>query len=364
MKTFALFGWVVGVLAFLVGCEPATENTMQTTIIRGEDSVLLEGVEGWHMGGRESSVHAAQASIMAAMGEEIDYTYLLGVSGLAFRMQISQDGMCPSSPHGFVGYECSEGSDAAIPYESTVFKLGPEADEATIAAARAAVVESIDRGVPARYGTEELGVIIGYQKAGEEWTCLNPMRGGEPYVEPNVPWGVTVYGEPKAEMPSQRELVVASLRQAVMMAHTDEAGGYYVGFAAWDNYIAKLEALQGASDDELGAAMIGNSWIYECLTNYREFAAMYLRAVAPEFGPDVAHHLLAAAELYDEMSAGILKKDSCVLGIAPLLWSLEEGQTWDDSMRAEQLRRLKAALPLERQAIAQLEDALTIIDTE
>ncbi len=353
-------------LAIVIGCDtpgPDEENTVRTTIIRGDDHALLEGVNGWGPGGRESSAHAAQASIMEAIGEDVDYTYLLGVSSLAFRMQVSKDGLCPSSPHAFVGYTCSERSDEAIPRESTVFAL-TDADEELVATARAAVVESIDRGVPARFGTEELGVIIGYQAGGAEWTCLHPMRGG-PFVVTDVPWGVTVYGEPKAEMSSRRELIIDSLRQAVAMAHAEESGGYYVGLRAWEDFIAKIEALQGGADeDALSAAMVGNSWIYECLTNYREFAAEYLRAVAPDFEPDVAEHLLAAADLYAKMSADVLKKDTCVLSIAPLPWSLEEGQSWTDDMRADQLRRLKEALPLEREAIGELNAALAVIDSE
>ena len=360
--------WIAlcGLAIIIIGCDtsgPDGENDMRTTITRGDDHAVLEGVNGWSMGGRESSAHAAQASIMEAIGEDVDYTYLLGVSSLAFRMQVSKDGLCPSSPHAFVGYTCFERSDETIPRESTVFEL-VDADEAVVAAARAAVVESIDRGVPARFGTEELGVIIGYQAGGAEWTCLHPMHDG-PFVMTDVPWGITVYGEPKAEMPSRRGLIIDSLRQAVAMAHAEEADGYYVGLRAWEDFIAKIEALQGVADDDaLGAAIVGNSWIYECLTNYREFAAEYLRSVSPEFEPDVAEHLLAAADLYAKMSADVLKKDTCVLSIAPLPWSLEEGESWTDEMRADQLRRLREALPLEREAIGELKAALAVIDSQ
>ena len=79
---------------------------MNTTLHRDQDRVWLEGVSGWFVGDRESSVHAAQAAAMAAVGEDISYEYLVGVSGLAFRMQVSKDGLCPSSPHSFCGYPC------------------------------------------------------------------------------------------------------------------------------------------------------------------------------------------------------------------------------------------------------------------
>jgi hypothetical protein len=44
--------------------------------------------------------------------------------------------------------------------------------------------------------------------------------------------------------------------------------------------------------------------------------------------------------------------------VAPLPWALEEGQSWTDKMRTEQIRRLEAALPLEREAIQAVEMAL------
>ena len=37
---------------------------MKTTIRREEDRVWLEGVNGWFVGDKESSVHAAQAAVM------------------------------------------------------------------------------------------------------------------------------------------------------------------------------------------------------------------------------------------------------------------------------------------------------------
>jgi hypothetical protein len=86
---------------------------MKTTIHRKADRVWLEGVSGWFVGNRESSVHAAQAAVIAAVGEDVSYEYLLGVSGLAFRMQVSKGGLCPSTPRSFCGYLCHARSSKA-----------------------------------------------------------------------------------------------------------------------------------------------------------------------------------------------------------------------------------------------------------
>jgi hypothetical protein len=333
---------------------------MKTVVRRNGDRVWLEGVRGWFVGDRESSVHAAAAAVMEALGEETSYEYLVGVSGLAFRMQVSKEGLCPSSPHSFCGYPCHARSSQALPWQLQI--LSAEADDADrVQEARQAVVESIDRGIPAQYGSEEDGIIVGYCKGGAEWICFHPMRDGgtQTFLETDWPWGIALYTGRKDELLDRRELALGALEQAVVMAATDEAEGYYLGETAWADYLHKLSALQGADEEARQGAMVGNSWIYECLAQYRGAAAYYLRDIAGEFAPKAASHLLRAADLYEEMADRVLRDEAHgLLSIAPLPWTLGEGGTWTNEMREDQIARLQAALPLERQAIRELERAL------
>lgn len=324
---------------------------------------VLEGVKGWSMGEKESSIHAAQAAVMEAIGEDVDYEYLVGVSGLAFRMQVSKEGLCPSSGHPFCGFQCVAGSNNALPRHLRIFEVKPD-DAEGVREARQAVVDSIERGVPAQYGSEEDGVIVGYQKKGEEWVCTHPLRDGgqETFVETKWPWGIVVFTERKESVPGRRELALAALRQAVAMAKTAEAENYYVGFKAWDMWIERLKALDEADEQTRKDAMLGNSWIYECLAQYRAVAARYLEQVADEFNPTAAAHLKKASELYAQMSAGSLRGDKCLLDVAPLPWSLKEGEAWTKEMRHDQIKRLEAALPLEREAIQEIEKALASVE--
>jgi hypothetical protein len=333
---------------------------VKTTVHREGDRVWLEGVSGWFIGDRESSVHAAQAAVMDAVGEDVAYEYLVGVSGLAFRMQVSQEGLCPSSPHSCCGYQCVARSTQALPWKLQVYEARPE-DTPQVAQARRAIVESIERGVPVQYGSEEDGLIVGYQKDGEEWICLHPMRDGgtKPFVETAWPWGIAVFTERKSELPARRELALGALEQAVEMAGTPEAEGYDVGFRAWETYVERLRTLQEADDQTRAGSMMGNSWIYECLGQYRGAAAQYLHDVAAEFAPQAAGHLLQAARLYERMSHEVLSDgEHCLLTVAPMPWSLKEGEAWTNEMRQEQIDRLEAALPLERAAIGEIEQAL------
>jgi hypothetical protein len=338
---------------------------MKTTVQREGDRVWLEGVKGWFVGDKESSPHAAQEAAMQAVGEATTYDDLVGVSGLAFRMQVHKD-FCPSSPHPCCGFRCVARSTQALPWDVRFFDFfGKKAEDAAkVKEARQAVVESIERGVPVQYGSEEDGVIVGYQKGGEEWLCLHPYRdkGAKTFDETKWPWGIVVFTGPKEKRPSRRELAVGALRQAIEMAKTERSGDYWVGFKAWDVYLQKLEALDGADDKARQGAMLGNAWIYECLAQYRGVAACYLRGVADEFPPEAAKHLRRAAELYARMSDEVLRdKEHCVVTIAPYPWALKEGKTWTSEMRREQLRRLRAALPLEREAIQEIEAALGLL---
>ena len=322
---------------------------MIARVQREGDRVWLEGVRGWSFAERESSVHAAQEAAMHAIGESVCYEYLLGVSALAFRLQVSVEGLCPSSPHSFCGYQCVARSARALPWSIRVYTVAAE-DRAAVAEARRAVVESIDCGVPVQYGSEEDGVIIGYAKGGAEWLCLHPFHedGKTPFRESQWPWGVAVYTGSKAERASRRELAQGALEQA---------DNYYVGYRAWEAYMDKLAALDEANDAARQAAMMGNSWIYQCLARYRAAAAAYLDDIAAEL-PAAGDHLHQAAALYARLSGDVLTGDKCLMEIAPPPWGLADGQSWTAAMRAEQIARLREALPLERAALAEIAAAL------
>jgi hypothetical protein len=61
--------------------------------------------------------------------------------------------------------------------------IKPE-DAEKVREARQAGVDSIEQGVPVQYGNEEDGIVIGYQRNGEDWICLHPLRDGgqKPFV--------------------------------------------------------------------------------------------------------------------------------------------------------------------------------------
>ncbi len=47
----------------------------------------------------------------------------------------------------------------------------------------------------------------------------------------------------------------------------------------------------------------------------------------------------------------VLTTETCPLSVAPYPWSLKQGEKWTPKARADQLRHLKKAPPLERVAL-------------
>jgi len=161
-----LFMIVIALNAGSLFCQE--DQKVKLKVNREDDRVWLEGIEGFSFEEYTSSVHGSQAKILEALGTPLSYEYLLGVSGLAFRFQVFKEALCPSSPHSCCGYMCVSRSTKSSPWNIKIFEVKSE-DTERVQELRDAVKESIDRGFPLQYGSIEDGIIIGYQKNGEEW---------------------------------------------------------------------------------------------------------------------------------------------------------------------------------------------------
>jgi len=336
---------------------------VQTKIIREGDKVWLDGVEGWSPKEKVSSVHAVFEAILKALGEDISYDYLVGISSLAFRMQVG--GLCPSSPHPCCGYKCVDRAIKALPWKIKGYGFNQNNPEG-LDEIYEIVVHSIDRGIPVSTSEEEDGVIIGYQKENKALICLHPWHnnGKKPFNVSSIPeicWGIGVYTERKSEQEDQKKLIFESLKQAVEMAKTKRTDNYFVGFKAWEQYIKILQSLNKSWNKFNKNDMLGNAWIYESLVQYRDVAARYLFSIKDKFGESAKQHLEKAVVWYQQMSRDILKGEKAPKEIAPYPESLKKGEKWTKEMRGEQIKRLDDARQLEIQAIDEIEKALSSI---
>ena len=336
---------------------------MKLKVNHEDDRVWLEGIEGFGFEDYGSSVHGAQATILEALGTPLSYEYLLGISGLAFRMQVFKDALCPSSPHSCCGYNCISRSTKTSPWELKIFEVKSE-DEEGVRELRDAVKLSIDNGRPLQYGTIEDGIIVGYQKDGEEWLCYDPLQqnGKKIVIETEIPWGVVEFVSKKDSLPSKNELAVESLKQAVEMAHQEDADEYWLGFRAWEEYIKYLQKLNENNELIKKDDMMGNAWIYECLISYRLHAVNYLRGLSQGFYEDVELLLLNAADFYEKMvTEKLLDEQGCFTDFVPYPWMQEKEKAWTNKMREEEISWLQEGLIWEKKAIAEIEKALAKI---
>jgi len=355
---------LVGAWSHAVGDAAADETAMAGAVIGGErmksnvrhddGKVWIDGAKGFSSGEYASSVHGSQARILQLLGEPLDYDDLICYGAFAFRANVHEE-MCPSAGHPFCGYMCVANSVRALPWTTRLFEALPwaeqKADRAAFEAeARAAIKDSIDRGVPVHYGSEEDGLIIGYADEGRRWLCVHPYHKNgevdfwhdevEGFAGGEWPWGIVVWTEPKAadQRASRRELTVAALKQAVEMWKTEKKEAYFCG---------------DVEDPKSG--MQGNGWCYDVLAHSRRIAGRWLGEAAKEFDGEAGEQLKVAADHYAAIAELTMKGLDSPWGLA---LPPARHEDWTSAMRQDQIKRLEAAREHDRAAIAAIEKAL------
>jgi hypothetical protein len=340
-------------------------------VTRTADRVCVEGVEGFNPGEYASSVHGSQARILQTLGESLSYDDLVCYSGFAFRIGV-HDRMCPSGAHPCTGYMCLDNGLRALPWRIGLFEAfpgdKPGRDRAGFEAeARAAVRDSIDRGVPVHYGSEEDGLIVGYGDEGRRWWCVHPYHkwGAEAFWHDQAggfaggkwPWAVAVWTGPKPaeERTSDRDLTVSALKQAVDMWNAEKREEYFVGDAAYQRWLGWLRSVDAGETDDPQAGMQGNGWCYDVLVHSRRIAGAWLEGKADALGDGASAHLRAAAEHHAEIARLCMRGLKCPwdLALAP-----NRADDWTGQLRRDQTSRLEAAREHDRAAIAAIEKAL------
>lgn len=339
--------------------QPAARASKPVELKEDNGRVWLEGVQGFSFAQKVCSTLAVQAEVLRISGEKMTYEDLVGGSGLAFRVQMYKSGMCPSSPHAMVGYRCV--SDAFRPTAFKVYWLSglkPEDPETAgkVKAARDAVIASVKAGVPVIASSEEDGLIVGYQKGGQEWLMLHPMRDGghKAYVEAGLPWCIAVADGRQPKVLSDRDTVLAAMKQAIVMWEADSEK-YYVGKKAWQEWIDRLSVMAEHPDWIKGDQM-GNAWMYDSVVAHRRNAASYLRKYADLFDLSAADHLRKAADLYErEVKEVLLGQDQLPMTVAPYPG---DKAPWTQDLRNNQVKRMRQAMELDAQAVQELQLAL------
>lgn len=330
---------------------------MDIKVKHQDGKTWIEGLKGWTMRQMTDDIHAARYTVLQALGKNVSYEELLGVSSMAFRLQVTED-LCPSSANSFCGFRCCVRSLQLLPWSIRILELNQE-DPDTLKDAQDAVMDCINRGIPVHYGNITDGVIFGYLVDGPQWLCLHPMEGRkEPFIKKELPGTLLLPGEPRAENPDNKKLALEALKQAVEMANTKTIEEYAVGFHAWEVWLRKLAALQKQTNLINPEIMWGNAWIYFSLVECRHAAAKYLHSITGCFDQKTATHLNNAAMLYEQIADALLAGDDNTQRIVPFPQPPEERVDWKPEQMREQAGRLTIAFESEKKAIAEIEAAI------
>ena len=327
----------------------------------------IEGVAGFDSGAYASSVHGAQARILQALGETLSYDDLVCYGGFAFRASVHKD-FCPSAGHPCCGFMCIEGSNRALPWQTTFYDSFPwgkeKADRAAFEAeVRAAIKASIDRGVPVHYGSEEDGLIIGYGDEGKRWWCVHPyhQHGQETFWFDEAkgfaggqwPWGIAVWTAPKPadQRVPKRELTLAALKQAVEMWQTEKRGDYFCGDAAYAHWLQWLRDVEAGKVAAPNQGRHGSGWCFDVLIQNRRIAGRWLNQTAVDFPGESGRQLGLAAEHYASIPEVCMAEINCAWDLSPA------PEKWTSHLRQRMIERLAASREHDRAAIAALTQA-------
>ncbi len=382
-------GWTaaawLGCAALLLGCAAPrpghSKGTAMTATAPPADRVLRDGNRVRLAGfdrltwpdNQENSTMRTLAVALRAVGEDVSYDYLMGSSGLAFRVQFYQPEWCPSSPHAACGRNCIGDGWAATDYEAVAHGCKPD-DAEGVGRVRAAVVAEIDAGRPVIYSDIEDGLIVGYESGGQvligrTYFEFGPDKPGVHPVEKWPPFAFVTLRK-KAQPADRRAVAVAALRRAVEMFRTPrydvkKPGFFYASgsaaYQAWGRDLRDDARFADLNAKALADQQHHNAYIYFCLIDARTAAVTYLRSVGPLLGGQASVHAARAADLYQKLLDEVLTRP-CPTEIAPMPWMLKPGQTWTPDLRRRQADKLDAALALDRQAIAELEQAVAASD--
>jgi len=299
--------------------------------------------------GRDNTFTHCLELVLEATGRPIGYDELMGLGGMAFRIQFRTDQWDVGNPDPLVGENCLPTLFAAVgwEYEPWVVRMQELAE---VNALRRVVNESVDHLIPVLAANlippEDWGIIVGY-RPDKTWLCRSYNGGADRIDQPAKAWPTAVVVLTKClPRPDPVKAHADSIRRAVALFDKRSSGSYSLGQKAFDDWCQNLKTVKNEK------YVHANFWTYIGLIDARAAAVRYLRTIASEFGPK-EQYLNLAAERYNKEVELLLKGLSDVPPAA----------TFPDApppreMRDRQINVLLQAQALEREAMDALRKAL------
>ncbi len=349
---------------------PATQPPPQAALAirphlvrEGTRSVIADLPSLDYTGLNVNTSHFSATVAQVYLGRSKSYEWIMGASGGAFRYQLHEEGFCGSSPHTNCGYSLAANLANAAGLRSTALSC-PADNAEEVARIRKQIADAIDSGTALVIAaSEEETLIAGHENNGATLLVQHRQKDGTWGYAPlnHWPWGFTVYTLQPNEA-QQKHVVMRALKRAVALAEMRYCEGYQTGFAALEQTARELENdawYEKATPQDLKSRMQGNAWIFQNLVGARRSASVFLAEAANGVSDAAAKHVKNAASLYDqEWSSTLVDEKSCCHTIAPYPHLLKSGETWTAAQRHEQAQRLRAAIELEKKALAEIQAAL------
>ncbi|MAF10422.1 hypothetical protein CMK11_08220 [Candidatus Poribacteria bacterium] len=338
-------------------------------ITRENGSVVIDGVPSLSFPGKMCTYAGALEAAMAVTAHPYDYTDLMGVSGLAFRVRwYDADGRkwCPSASVGEFPEEAAAIAKATGWKGSAI--LFDDWANPDVGRYASRITAAVNAGLPVvtYAGALNCATIYGYTDDGEQLYIRSYFNQAEP-----VAWDMEKVGpmleflEGHTEAMEPRAAVATSLSIAVDHWRVEhgawDVGRYLYGEAAYDRWFAYLDDMDGIPSEELEEFRHVSLWTYESLLDARREAAAYLGRAADTLTGDARATVARASDVYqaehdllmESMSReGALMHRTHGPGIA----------AWTSEGLARERAVLAQAAEMEASAIAELTRAVALLD--
>lgn len=338
-------------------------EALSTATVTHEDGrAIVQGLPTFGFPQQMCTYIGSLEAALAVTEHPYDYAYLMGVSGMAFRLRAGRESWGPSGPVGeFPGERKAVSAATGWRFRRGDF---PDMTEPHVERYTDDIVASIDAGLPllAYDASWNVGVLIGYEDAGAA-TLMRVYDGGDDLqstpTEDMLPYLVIL--DDHDDPPPPLEVLRRTLETAV--SHWNDDGGtwgetdYQHGKAVYERWIAALGDVESIDPDGLPGYRQVSIWTYQTLCNAREAASKFLRSQAPILNGAARDALVLAATLYEEEHVLLLAGQER----EHALMSHTSGSNASDWTRegVEPAREtLRQAAELEEQAVVAIERTL------
>ena len=312
------------------------------------DAKLIAGVPNLSWNEMNSFMGALQA-IGHRIGDHSGYAFFCGTSGAAFRTQFF-DTWCPSSPDPTVGYNAGEAVLKSRGFSVTW--LNVSGDGKNKPQILEAIKKSIDAGMPVLaidlVEVPEWGVIIGYQKNGQELLCHTYFDKHKSYeVAQKFPFAVVILKR-DGPVPGYDASIKPGFGIVVENLTTEKYSEYFSGLAAFDKWMARLrdDDFTKLDSAKLWNVVQANQWIFQRLVADRKTGMQYLDIVA-QMMPGLEPKTTSLKALYQQEVATL----ELLLGQLPSPESVKPGWEWPKVDRDKEFAVLVMARAFEEQTL-------------